>query len=100
MVFSAADFEDFLEPRPDLPQSMEDELEPVVRHLVEQRDEQGRLIYHCLDGGAAVADELAWPWTGWSTPLWVVALAAAVVATLLGWLVIRRRKRRSRPQPS
>ncbi|WPP01581.1 amidohydrolase [Pseudomonas sp. HR96] len=37
LVFSAADFEDFLEPRPDLPQAMEDELEPVVRHLVEQR---------------------------------------------------------------
>ena len=37
LVFSAADFEDFLEPRPDLPQTMEDELEPVVRHLVEQR---------------------------------------------------------------
>jgi predicted amidohydrolase YtcJ len=37
LVFSAADFEDFLEPRPDLPQTMEEELEPVVRHLVEQR---------------------------------------------------------------
>ncbi|EIK95387.1 hypothetical protein PMM47T1_16400 [Pseudomonas sp. M47T1] len=37
LVFSAADFEDFLEPRPDLPHTMEEELEPVVRHLVEQR---------------------------------------------------------------
>jgi len=37
LVFSAADFEDFLEPRPDLAPSMEQELEPVVRHLVEQR---------------------------------------------------------------
>ncbi|VVN65545.1 amidohydrolase [Pseudomonas fluorescens] len=37
LVFSASDFEDFLEPRPDLPQTMEQELEPVVRHLVEQR---------------------------------------------------------------
>lgn len=37
LVFSAADFEDFLEPRPDLPQTMEEELEPVVRHLVEHR---------------------------------------------------------------
>ncbi len=37
LVFSAADFEDFLEPRPDLAPSMEAELEPVVRHLVEQR---------------------------------------------------------------
>ncbi|WP_313517209.1 amidohydrolase [Pseudomonas sp.] len=37
LVFSAADFEDFLEPRPDLPAGMEADLEPVVRHLVEQR---------------------------------------------------------------
>ena len=37
LVFSAADFEDFLEPRPDLPQTLEQDLEPVVRHLVEQR---------------------------------------------------------------
>ncbi len=37
LVFSAADFEDFLEPRPDLPPGMEQDLEPVVRHLVEQR---------------------------------------------------------------
>lgn len=37
LVFSAADFEDFLEPRPDLAASMEAELEPVVCHLVEQR---------------------------------------------------------------
>ncbi len=37
LVFSAADFEDFLEPRPDLAPGMEDELEKVVRHLVSQR---------------------------------------------------------------
>ena len=37
LVFSAADFEDFLEPRPELAAGMEDELERVVRHLVEQR---------------------------------------------------------------
>jgi len=37
LVFSAADFEDFLQPRPDLPQGMEGELEKVVRHLVQQR---------------------------------------------------------------
>ena len=37
LVFSAADFEDFLEPRPDLPEAMEAELEKVVRHLVSQR---------------------------------------------------------------
>ena len=37
LVFSAADFEDFMQPRPDLPASLEDELYPVVRHLAEQR---------------------------------------------------------------
>jgi len=37
LVFSAADFEDFLEPRPELAPGMEDELEKVVRHLVENR---------------------------------------------------------------
>ncbi|MGN7821527.1 amidohydrolase [Chitinophaga sp. 22536] len=37
LVFSAADFEDFLQPRPDLPETMEAELEKVVRHLVENR---------------------------------------------------------------
>ncbi|PXW28294.1 amidohydrolase [Paraburkholderia caballeronis] len=37
LVFSAADFEDFLEPRPDLPASMESELEAVVKLLVENR---------------------------------------------------------------
>ena len=37
LVFSAADFEDFLQPRPDLPDNMEVELERVVRLLVENR---------------------------------------------------------------
>lgn len=37
LVFSAADFEDFLQPRPDLPENMEAELEHVVRLLVEKR---------------------------------------------------------------
>jgi hypothetical protein len=37
LVYSAADFEDFLEPRPDLLASMEDELYPVVRLLAEKR---------------------------------------------------------------
>ena len=37
LVFSAADFEDFLEPRPDLAPGMEDELERVVRHLAANR---------------------------------------------------------------
>jgi predicted amidohydrolase YtcJ len=35
LVFSAADFEDFLQPRPDLPDNMDAELERVVRLLVE-----------------------------------------------------------------
>ncbi len=37
LVFSAADFEDFLQPRPELPLTMEQELEKVVRLLVEKR---------------------------------------------------------------
>lgn len=37
LVFSAADFEDFLEPRPDLPPAMEQELSQVLRLLAENR---------------------------------------------------------------
>lgn len=37
LVFSAADFEDFRQPRPDMAESMEDELEEVVRILAENR---------------------------------------------------------------
>ncbi|KGO88649.1 amidohydrolase [Flavobacterium rivuli WB 3.3-2 = DSM 21788] len=37
LVFSAADFEDFLQPRPDLPENMEADLEKVVRLLVANR---------------------------------------------------------------
>lgn len=37
LVFSAADFEDFREPRPELPPAMEGDLERVVRLLVAQR---------------------------------------------------------------
>ncbi len=37
LVFSAADFEDFLEPRPEMAAVMEDELKEVIRHLVENR---------------------------------------------------------------
>jgi predicted amidohydrolase YtcJ len=37
LVFSAADFEDFLQPRPDLPGSLEEELKKVVSLLVENR---------------------------------------------------------------
>ncbi len=37
LVWSAADFENFLEPRPDMPGQMESELEPVLRLLVKNR---------------------------------------------------------------
>jgi hypothetical protein len=37
LVFSAADFEDFLVPRPDMLPVMESELKAVVRHLAENR---------------------------------------------------------------
>jgi predicted amidohydrolase YtcJ len=37
LVFSAADFEDFRQPRPDMPANMEPELERVVRLLAEKR---------------------------------------------------------------
>jgi hypothetical protein len=37
LVFSAADFEDFREPRPDLAPAMEDQLYAVTRHLAENR---------------------------------------------------------------
>jgi predicted amidohydrolase YtcJ len=37
LTFSAADFEDFREPRPDMPANMEDDLEGVVRVLAQNR---------------------------------------------------------------
>ncbi|HEX9078077.1 MAG TPA: amidohydrolase [Desulfuromonadaceae bacterium] len=37
LVFSAADFEDFLEPRPELAPTLEEELSRVIRLLVEKR---------------------------------------------------------------
>jgi predicted amidohydrolase YtcJ len=37
LVFSAADFEDFRAPRPDMPSTMEEDLEQVVRILAENR---------------------------------------------------------------
>jgi predicted amidohydrolase YtcJ len=37
LVFSAADFEDFLQPRPDLPSTMEQQLAPVVQVLAENK---------------------------------------------------------------
>ncbi|MDR3501703.1 MAG: amidohydrolase [Legionella sp.] len=37
LVFSAADFEDFLQPRPDLPDVMEEQLKPVVEILAKNQ---------------------------------------------------------------
>ncbi len=37
LVFSAADFEDFLQPRPDMAPVMESELKAVIHHLAESR---------------------------------------------------------------
>lgn len=37
LVFSAADFEDFRQPRPDMPETMEQDLEEVVRILAQNR---------------------------------------------------------------
>ena len=37
LVYSAADFEDFRQPRPDMPDAMEEDLEKVVNHLVDKR---------------------------------------------------------------
>ena len=37
LVYSAADFEDFRQPRPDMPPQMENELEDVVRILVQNK---------------------------------------------------------------
>ena len=37
LVFSAADFEDFRQPRPDMPEAMEGDLEEVVRILAQNR---------------------------------------------------------------
>ncbi len=41
----------------------------------------------------AVAQDLAWPRTSWWMPILAAALAAVGLATLVGWLVLRRRRR-------
>src|SRR6516162_7268740 len=54
LVFSAADFEDFRQPRPDMAAQMEDELEGVVRVLAENRWPwrlHRRAAPHGLSGG-------------------------------------------------
>jgi CubicO group peptidase (beta-lactamase class C family) len=49
----------------------------------------------------AVAQELAWPRTSWWMPILAVAAVGLVgLATLLGWLVIRRRRRTRSPRAS
>jgi CubicO group peptidase (beta-lactamase class C family) len=45
-----------------------------------------------------VGDELGWPWTGWSTPFWMVLLASlglVALAAFSWWLVIQGRRRRA-----
>jgi CubicO group peptidase (beta-lactamase class C family) len=49
----------------------------------------------------AVAQELAWPRTSWWMPILAVALVAvAALAILLGWLMVRWRRRARPPRPS
>lgn len=46
----------------------------------------------------AVAEELGWPWTGWSTPFWAVLVAFSGLIALVALsarAVIRRRRRRA-----
>ncbi len=42
-----------------------------------------------------VADRLDWPWTGWSTPLWLFLIELAVAVGVVAAIVRRLRKRRS-----
>jgi CubicO group peptidase (beta-lactamase class C family) len=70
----------------------------AVPHLGE-----GVVVMTNSDAGDAVASavvdvvgsELGWPWTGWSTPLWVVLAAVGLIAVagLSWWIVVRRRRR-------
>jgi CubicO group peptidase (beta-lactamase class C family) len=60
-------------------------------------DAGGELASSVID---AVARELAWPRTSWWMPIVAVALAAVALSMLLGWLVIRRRRRTRSPRPS
>jgi hypothetical protein len=49
----------------------------------------------------AVAQDLAWPRTSWWMPMLAVALVAvAALAILLGWLLVRWRRRARPPRPS
>ncbi len=48
----------------------------------------------------AVASEFAWPRTSWWMPIVAVALAAMALTMLLGWLVIRQRRRTRSARPT
>ena len=66
--------------------------------------DQGVIVMTNNDAGDAlastvidmVADELGWPWTGWSTPFWAVLVAflglVALVAVTARLVIVRRRR--------
>ena len=60
-------------------------------------DAGGELASTVID---AVASEFAWPRTSWWTPIVAVALAAVALTMLLGWLVIRQRRRTRSARPT
>lgn len=75
----------------------------LARFLALPRLGQGMAVMTDNDAGAAlttaVADALSWPWTGWSTPLWAVLVAASgliAVVALAGWMLPRRGRGRRR----
>lgn len=40
-----------------------------------------------------VADEMGWPWSGWSTPLWAVLVLVGLVAAVPAAVLVRRSRR-------
>ena len=112
LVFSAADFEDFLEPRPDLPASLETELKEVVSLLAANKwpfrlhatyDESITCFLNVFE---EVASSTAWkndPLVPWeqvaASATWVItsqlvmksfgiALVLAVCAGITAWLLV------------
>ena len=85
LVFSAADFEDFRQPRPDMPPEMEGDLEAVVRILAASvlLAALGRLT---ADATATYFEHLAAAAVLWitGTALWVGRLAPAWARTDAG----------------
>lgn len=71
LAFSAADFEDFLYPRPNMPQNMEGDLKRVVRYLVENRwpfrlhATYNETISRALDVFEAINQEVPFQDLGW-----------------------------------